>query len=219
MILGTLGIFHRSRVSVLVLCVSLWAIQLKQYLDPTFLKGWFLIGDPNMVRFGFIFTIGMIFYLYRDRIIVSDTMAAVSVLIVAVGMREQLYYGVGCVAWCYICMWAAVRLPFHQIDRYGDFSYGLYIYAFPVEQLFALWHVNDWGLAPYVLLSLLTAFTLAVMSWYCVERPFLRLKRVRIGKFRSTASPGDPVEEQERAHRVGASPIGRAEFPARTAAD
>jgi hypothetical protein len=37
---------------------------------------------------------------------------------------------------------------------------------------------------------------LAVGSWYAVERPFLRLKRVKLGRFRSTESPGDPLEAE-----------------------
>jgi peptidoglycan/LPS O-acetylase OafA/YrhL len=202
MVLGMIGVFHRWRVSVIVLSVTLWAVQLKQFLDPTFLKGWFLVGDPNMVRLAFIFSIGMIFYLYRDKIIISNTVAAVCAVVLVVGMRTQLYYGVGSIAWAYLCMWAAIRLPFENVDRYGDFSYGLYIYAFPVEQLFALYGVNSWGLAPYVLLCLGGAMVLAVGSWYAVERPFLRLKRLNIGRFRSVASEGDPVGEQALLSRA-----------------
>jgi peptidoglycan/LPS O-acetylase OafA/YrhL len=196
MVLGMFGVFHRWRVSVIVLSLSLWALQLKQNLDPGFLRGWFLLGDPNMVLLAFIFSIGMLFYLYRDKVIVSNTLAAIALVVLVVGMRTELYYGVGLVAWAYLCMWAAVRLPFHHVDRYGDFSYGLYIYAFPVEQIFALYGVNSWGLVPYVLLSLGATMVLAVGSWYAVERPFLKLKRIRIGRFRSTESAGDPVEEQ-----------------------
>ena len=212
MVLGMIGVFHRWRASVIVLSLGLWALQLKQYHDPGFLKGWFLLGDPNMVLLAFIFSVGMLFYLYRDKVIVSTTLAAIALVVLVVGMRTQLYYGVGLVAWAYLCMWAAVRLPFHHVDRYGDFSYGLYIYAFPVEQIFALYGVNRWGLAPYVLLSLGAALVLAVGSWYGVERPFLRLKRLKVGRFRSVESPGDPVDEQEALSRHGYRHSGLAPF-------
>jgi peptidoglycan/LPS O-acetylase OafA/YrhL len=206
MVLGMIGVFRKWRESVIVLCLILWGIQLKQFTDPNFLKGWFLIGDSNMVRLAFVFSIGMIFYLFRDKIIISDLVAAVSVVVLLVSVREALFYGVGIIAFSYVCIWAAVRLPFHQIDRYGDFSYGLYIYAFPVEQLFALYHVNSWGLAPYVLLSLAGAMVLAVASWFAVERPFLRLKTVKIGRFRSAASAGDVIDEQSLAKHFATDP-------------
>jgi peptidoglycan/LPS O-acetylase OafA/YrhL len=62
-----------------------------------------------------------------------------------------------------------------SLDRYGDFSYGIYIYAFPVQQ--ALVH---FGLARNVFLNLfyLTAitFVFAVLSWILVEKPALLMK-------------------------------------------
>lgn len=199
MVLGMIGVFHRWRESVLILAIGLWALQLKQFTDPNFLHGWFLLGDPNMVRLAFVFSIGMIFYLFRDKIVISDLIAVVAVCLLVVSAREALFYGVGIVAWGYICMWGAVRLPFRNVDRYGDFSYGLYIYAFPVEQLFALYHVNAWGLMPYVLVCLVGAMVLSVGSWYAVERPFLRLKSLNIGRFRSVSSVGDPGAVSARA--------------------
>jgi peptidoglycan/LPS O-acetylase OafA/YrhL len=60
--------------------------------------------------------------------------------------------------------------------RYGDFSYGVYIYAFPVQQLVTallggrtVWWVN-------AALSLPVVVALAALSWHGVERPALRLK-------------------------------------------
>jgi peptidoglycan/LPS O-acetylase OafA/YrhL len=146
-----------------------------------------------MVLLAFVFSLGMLFYLYRDKIIISNTLAAVALVVFIAGMRLELYYGVGVVMWAYLCMWAAIRLPFHNVDKYGDFSYGLYIYAFPVEQMLSLYHVNSWGLVPYVLLSLVVALVLAVGSWYGIERPAQRLKRLNFRRSRRADPSNDPV--------------------------
>jgi peptidoglycan/LPS O-acetylase OafA/YrhL len=73
--------------------------------------------------------------------------------------------------WAYLCIWAAVRLPFHGADRYGDFSYGLYIYAFVVQQMLALYGITRWGYVPNVVLSLMGTMLLAAASWFAVGDP------------------------------------------------
>lgn len=59
-----------------------------------------------------------------------------------------------------------------QYNRVGDYSYGLYLYAFPIQQaIFAKWPqlgpVWVFGLA-----SLLTLFC-AMLSWHLIEKPAL----------------------------------------------
>lgn len=57
----------------------------------------------------------------------------------------------------------------------ADYSYGFYVYAFPVQQLvLAIW--PDWSLPIYFMVSLLMTLTLAVLSWHWIERPCLQLK-------------------------------------------
>ena len=54
-----------------------------------------------------------------------------------------------------------------------DFSYGLYIYSFPMQQLLqAAWPSQSW--TTFLALSLVFSFALAAGSWFGVERRFLR---------------------------------------------
>lgn len=65
--------------------------------------------------------------------------------------------------------------------RFGDFSYGLYVWAFPVQQVV----IDVWGVQRLsVNLLLVTVITLvpAVLSWYLVERPSLLLKDRILGR-------------------------------------
>ena len=61
-----------------------------------------------------------------------------------------------------------------QAARFGDLSYGMYLYAFPVQQMvLALW--PQAGL-PVLLCTVLT-IPLALLSWKLVERPAIRWRQ------------------------------------------
>jgi peptidoglycan/LPS O-acetylase OafA/YrhL len=71
----------------------------------------------------------------------------------------------------------------------GDVSYGLYIYAFPVEQALVALHPRlGWG--ALVLSSLAATYLLALASWRLVEQPSLRLKRLVSPRSRAMATRG-----------------------------
>lgn len=66
--------------------------------------------------------------------------------------------------------------PTANLGKYGDYSYGLYIYSFPVQQaLMQLWG-GQMALWAYILLSFLLTGALAFASWHLLEKRMLRLK-------------------------------------------
>ena len=85
-----------------------------------------------------------------------------------------------------------VRLP----RRMGDYSYGLYIFAFPVQQAVLQWFAPSSGWATLAL-TLPIVLALAVASWHLVEAPELTLKQ-RVRK---------PLERAGTA--AAAHPLGR----------
>jgi peptidoglycan/LPS O-acetylase OafA/YrhL len=72
---------------------------------------------------------------------------------------------------------ATSKTPYlHRMGRFGDVSYGLYIYAFPVQQTL-IW-LFDKRLA-WLTILILTIFATAVisfLSWHFVEKQCLKLK-------------------------------------------
>jgi peptidoglycan/LPS O-acetylase OafA/YrhL len=70
----------------------------------------------------------------------------------------------------------AYRSPYLDLDnKVGDCSYGIYIYAFPIQQLAA--HVMPAG-TPYYNMTVTTAVVvpLAMLSWMYIEKPSLGMK-------------------------------------------
>ncbi|MBD8873278.1 acyltransferase [Rhodanobacter sp. DHB23] len=62
------------------------------------------------------------------------------------------------------------------VGKYGDFSYGIYLYGFLCQQIVNRLTHGQLGPWSNALLSLPPALLLAVLSWHFVEKPMLALK-------------------------------------------
>ncbi len=80
---------------------------------------------------------------------------------------------------CAFFLWFAHRpVPaLRSWARYGDFSYGIFIYAFPTQQLIAVYHVTDQRPLLMALLAFPATLALAALSWHLVEGPCQAAKR------------------------------------------
>jgi peptidoglycan/LPS O-acetylase OafA/YrhL len=59
-----------------------------------------------------------------------------------------------------------------------DFSYGLYLYAFPVQQVVLLYAGYDIPVWLHVFLSTLIALLFGIASWFIIEKPALKRKAI-----------------------------------------
>jgi peptidoglycan/LPS O-acetylase OafA/YrhL len=136
----------------------------------------------------------MVLYKLRDSRIFDGRIALIALvgLILSVPLRQfiPLFPLFG----CYLALWLALnpRLPVIPAARFGDLSYGLYIYGWPVEEAIA-WasggHAAWWQIC---LAALPAAGVLAFLSWHLVEQPMLRLKPRR----RAVAAYPPPAVQQ-----------------------
>lgn len=91
----------------------------------------------------------------------------------------------------YLVLWISYRT--HRFVRlpgwWGDYSYGIYIYAFPIQQTLSQLLAPISGYLLFVL-ALIPTLALAALSWTYVEKPMLRLKSIAGG---STAEVTEPI--------------------------
>ena len=66
----------------------------------------------------------------------------------------------------------------------GDYSYGVYLWAFPVQQFVHMRGLDGGSPWANTLLSVPIALLAGCASWHLVERPFLASRRFRIRRFR-----------------------------------
>ena len=98
-----------------------------------------------------------------------------------VGLTAALpWVGVFAIPYAAIAFGRASMPVLRRWARYGDFSYGFYLYAFPLQQTLVQVCDNRLGFAEHVLVSAAAAFACAAASWFCVERPALAFKPDRL---------------------------------------
>jgi peptidoglycan/LPS O-acetylase OafA/YrhL len=147
-------------------------------LDELEKWGWFfqlLSGWGWLVGF---FAAGMILYMLRYTRIFDGRIALLALTGLVLSVPLHQFILLFPVFGCYLALWLALtpRLPVIPAARFGDLSYGLYIYGWPVEEA-VMWFSGGRAVWWQVfLIALPVAAGLAFLSWHLVERPMLRLK-------------------------------------------
>jgi peptidoglycan/LPS O-acetylase OafA/YrhL len=123
------------------------------------------------------FLFGMVFALYGDKIRIDDRIAlaaaCIAIFTYFIAHGWNIY---GQFAFLYLLMWCAVRLPLTNWERHGDMSYGLYIYAWPIMQFTAFFHLQTRGWLAYHVGVIVLCHVAAYTSWHLLERRALSLK-------------------------------------------
>jgi peptidoglycan/LPS O-acetylase OafA/YrhL len=189
-----LGLLRLLRLVVLVPLLVLGLVSI--WLD-TAMSGWFTGTVAWLLAF---FVAGMILYKLRRRPIFTPRIALVAAIGLAAGTQLngliRLFPSIDpafriaggapvntfallfALFGSYLVIYLARerRLPVIPAARFGDFSYGLYIYGWPVEQ--TLLYLTGGALAWWQLFppALAVSAALAFLSWHLIEKRALRLK-------------------------------------------
>lgn len=81
---------------------------------------------------------------------------------------------------------------FRALNSKMDLSYGIYLYGFFFQQLVVYFkELNNWTLSyiPALLISAVPTVLAALLSYYLVERPSLRLSRFLVNKLKARSAP------------------------------
>jgi len=132
------------------------------------------------------FVIGMAFYVWRDRLPLSILGVAVLAVLAWV-LRDTVTYDLALVlALSYGVFWLGY-IPAGALRAYnslGDYSYGIYIYAFPLQGA-AVWALGNQSPLTNMIVAFIPTLILSVLSWHLIEGPALNAKSAvmaRLGK-------------------------------------
>ncbi|OBH44696.1 acyltransferase family protein [Mycobacterium mantenii] len=172
--LGVAGLGNRRWISPAILVL---ASCLALLLPPLTFPGTWTI--PQLaVRSAIMFSAGAVMYQWRDAIPARWSLVAVSiVIVVAAGLLLPDYRVVGALPLAYAVIVSGSLLKNGRLRLRTDLSYGVYIYAFPTQQLLAISGLTFLHPALFFLAAVAATLPLAAASWFLIEKPAMALKR------------------------------------------
>ena len=141
----------------------------------------------NLFDFGMYFVAGSVAFHFKNYI---PYRAPVALLFLSFWIGSYLLaetfvsIPLTCVMWArylaipYLVLYLSfLKGPLNQFGRFGDLSYGLYIYAYPIQRIVVAKIGDNAPIAEIILYCFLFTLPFAWLSWNFIEKPCLRFKK------------------------------------------
>ncbi|WP_213434115.1 MULTISPECIES: acyltransferase family protein [Lysobacteraceae] len=129
-------------------------------------------------RLFYLFSSGAVAWICRHRISLAPRFLVGACALVAIVVAQpQWFFFVYPLLVPYIVLWLAYvpSGPIRRFNALGDYSYGIYVYAYPIQQVVV---ATVPGASPLLVMALagIASLPLAMLSWHLIESPMLALK-------------------------------------------
>lgn len=194
-VFGFLGFFKKRQIICFVPLLFLYCF-IDVYASPQ--KVFLYLAGSQFFQNGLYFVMGMAIYIWRDKIEYSFTLFLGCLCLYFLGFGQPIGRLVSVATLPYMIIYLSlIKCRLNLWSKLGDFSYGFYLYAFPIQQ--TIYHLKiTTNFTYYFALSFATTTVFSVLSWFLVERPALKLKYLR---FPNALSP-KAIVQLWRSHRA-----------------
>ncbi len=131
-----------------------------------------------LLRFTALFSMGATLYLYRAQIRLSTWLFLAMVIIVGLSAANRVLFNVAFYLFLGYFLLYLAYLPsgwLLKFNQLGDYSYGIYVFAYPIQQAVTHWYPNLHSIELFVY-AMVPTMALAVFSWHFIESKALALK-------------------------------------------
>jgi len=184
-LLGGLGLL-RFRKLVVGIALFFFVMMVIHFVNPTMTFNIIPFFFPMAVSAFpfFFFFVGALFHLYGDEIPMDRRLGVAAWIVVVYTMFFGGWVVLGRLVFCYALIWTVVTFSAQWFERWGDPTYGTYVFAFPIQMMLAefgfsqmgRWNNNLYG-AIYIAVSLALSAAMGYASWHLLEKHALRLKK------------------------------------------
>lgn len=169
-IAGFLGILRNRNAALVTLILAIAAFYAVPHLTGR--------TTPRMLSYvGLPFAFGATAYVWRAWLVLDGKIALGLLAFAAAMQPTPLFFPAMIAATVYTTLWLGyLDVPaLKGFNRHGDYSYGIYIYAFPIQQILIWAGLRE----PYLqtLAAFFITFIFAMASWHIVEKPALGIRK------------------------------------------
>ncbi len=132
------------------------------------------------------------------------SLVAVSVVIVLAASLLPNYRLIGAIPLAYAIIVSGALIHNKRLRLRTDLSYGVYIYAFPIQQLLVICGLVSLNPLVFFVLSTIATLPLAALSWFLVEKRAMSLKSRLKRKWSAPALPETRDDRDLTAVELGA---------------
>ena len=179
------GVLVRAKVVVPLLTALVVALQIVFLVDSAAVGSIFpFFADQYRLNLTMTFLFGSCLAVYSKLVPFDDRLGVFSGLLFLLTLRYGGFTLLGLAAGTYFVLYLGARLggPLRRVGATNDYSYGVYVYGFLVQQVLAYAGAHEWGYVPYVVAALLGSAALAWLSWHGLEKRAMALKDVGPGR-------------------------------------
>jgi len=193
-VLGVVGLLRRRWLVPAALVLALFCSALASLpAVPTFNQ----MLAYAATRFALMFLAGVFLYQIRNVIPARWSLVAISVGIVLAASLLSDYRLVAAIPLAYALLVSGALLHSARLRLRTDLSYGVYIYAFPIQQLLVIGGLARLNPMVFAIIAAVATLPVAALSWFLVEKPALSFKsRLKRRSIVSAAGPSAAVSGQ-----------------------
>ena len=186
----TVAIFLKKKVKISLskILFPIWLASFTFFITAHY----FSLPLVTFLKLFYMFLSGAVFYISRDKILLSNRLFVLFLLCTSASVFiSNTFMTAYALFLPYLILYLAYKPTgsVRKFNRLEDYSYGIYIYGFPVQQLLIL-TFDFQSTFTFIAASLLATILPAYMSWHAIEKPALKLKR-------SNKKPSPPRDREQ----------------------
>jgi len=188
LIVGMLKFFNDKKKVAFIFLMGILAVYIYPLLFHKFKD--FLITDRKMFIY---FSFGMMIYIFRKYIYINFLFFLLSVIMLLLCFQFAQNQVFITLFLTYIVVFVATnpKLKFLSFTRRNDYSYGIYLYAFPIQQ--TITYIFNGIISQFLnfIIAGMVTFSMAFLSWHLVEKKCISLKNKSIKQIFSKQNETD----------------------------